>query len=110
MAIFLSVAIFAAAQVHFTFVALLATLVFGALLSPIRLRRFIVIGVVIVAAIVAGSMSRASLARESVRHFKEALISRGVITSIQGPGALARIPAPAQSAIHFAESQRATSQ
>jgi hypothetical protein len=94
MAIFLSVAIFAAAQVHFTFVALLATLVFGALFSPIRLRRFIVIGVVIVAAIVAGSMSRASLARESVRHFEEALISRGVITSIQGPGALARIPAP----------------
>jgi hypothetical protein len=88
MAIFLSVAVFVAAQVHFTFLALLATLSGGAIISPTRLRRFIVISAVIVAAIVAGSISRGPKAEEFVEHFKEALLSRGDITSIQEPGAL----------------------
>jgi hypothetical protein len=88
IAIFLSVAVFVAAQVHFTFIVLLATLSGGAVISPTRLRRFMVIAAVVVAAIVAGSISRGPTAEEFVRHFREALLSRGDITSIQEPGSL----------------------
>ena len=89
VAIFLSVAVFVAAQVHLMFLMLLATLSGGAIISPTRLRRFIVISAVIVAAIITGSISRGPKAKEFVGHFKEALLSRRDIASIQEPGSLA---------------------
>jgi hypothetical protein len=89
MAIFLSVAVFVAAQVHFMFLMLLATLSGGAIISPTRLRRIIVISAVIVAAIVAGSISRGPKVEEFVGHFKEAFLPRGDIASIREPGSLA---------------------